>query len=226
MAARSRAQAHQTGKGREIAGICLLGFGVFCSLSLVSMHAGSGTMMGPGGRATAEGLYSLAGVAAYFLVAALLVVAVRVFRGRSMTRGLGEIIGVTGLLAGSTMLLHLPFASEGDVLQGPGGVLGAWLGTVLAGFVGTVGAVMAASLVLLISVLILTNISMGEASEVAIGGLARVLVGVTSASRGLGRVAVAMFPVAASASCSRRAIRSMTMSTNTKTKRMRAGRWR
>ena len=63
MAARSRAQAQsvQTGKSREIVGICLLGLGIFCALSLVSMHAGSGTMMGPGGKAMARGLYALAG---------------------------------------------------------------------------------------------------------------------------------------------------------------------
>ena len=78
------------------------------------MHAGSGTMMGPGGKATAAGLYSLAGVSAYLLVAALLVVAVRVFRGRPLYRSFGEVFGVLGLLAGSTVLLHLPFAGERD----------------------------------------------------------------------------------------------------------------
>ena len=70
--------------------------------------------MGPGGKATAAGLYSLAGVSAYLVVAALLVVAVRVFRGRPLYRSLGEVFGVLGLLAGSTMLLHLPFAGERD----------------------------------------------------------------------------------------------------------------
>jgi S-DNA-T family DNA segregation ATPase FtsK/SpoIIIE len=208
MAARTRAQA-QTGKGREIAGICLLGFGVFCALSLVSMHAGSGTMMGPGGHATASGLYALAGVASYFMVAALLVVAVRVFRGRSMTRNLGEIIGVTGLFSAGTILLHLPFAPPADraadvaaaaaisgeeLLHGPGGMVGEWLGGLLASFVGTVGAVMVASLVALIAVLILTNISVGEVGDVMLGAVARVLVAVSSTGRGLGKIVVAMFP--------------------------------
>jgi S-DNA-T family DNA segregation ATPase FtsK/SpoIIIE len=206
MAARTRAQA-QTGKGREIAGICLLGFGVFCALSLISMHAGSGTMMGPGGRATARGLYAFAGVGAYFMVGALLVVAVRVFRGRPLTRNFGEVIGVTGLLGAGSIMLHLPFAPDPeiageavaltageDLLHGPGGMLGEWLGQILASFVGTVGAVMAASLVLLISVLILTNISVGEVSEVLIGAVARTLVAVSSVGRGLGKVVVAMFP--------------------------------
>ena len=49
------------GRKREIAGIALLGFGIFSLLALISMHAGSGRLMGPGGAATASGLYTLAG---------------------------------------------------------------------------------------------------------------------------------------------------------------------
>ena len=102
MAARTKAQVREApqGKGREIAGIGLLGFGIFCTLSLLSRHAGSGTMMGPGGKATAAGLYSLAGVSAYLIVAALLVVAVRVFRGRPFYRSLGEVFGRAGRAGG------------------------------------------------------------------------------------------------------------------------------
>ncbi len=107
--------------------------------------------MGPGGKATAAGLYSLAGVSAYLVVAALLVVAVRVFRGRPLYRSLGEVFGVLGLLAGSTVLLHLPFAGEVTELRGPGGLLGQWLGEVTASFVGTVGAALAAALTLTVA---------------------------------------------------------------------------
>jgi S-DNA-T family DNA segregation ATPase FtsK/SpoIIIE len=196
MAARSRAQAQtvQTGKSREIVGICLLGLGIFSALSLISMHAGSGTMMGPGGKAMARGLYSLAGVAAYFLVTALLVVAVRVFRGRTVTRGFGEVVGMTGLLLAATMLLHLPFADDVVALEGPGGLMGQWLAQFFGNIVGTVGAVMAAGLTLLISILILTNISVSEVADVSIGLLARALVTVGATARGAGRIAVAMFP--------------------------------
>ncbi|HEY0709711.1 MAG TPA: DNA translocase FtsK 4TM domain-containing protein, partial [Polyangia bacterium] len=196
MAARSRAQAqtNNTGRTREIAGICLLGLGTFSALSLVSMHAGSEGMMGPGGRAMARGLYSLAGVSAYFLVTVLLVVAVRVFRGRSVIRSLGELIGCTGLLAGSTMLLHLPFAGELVTLEGPGGLLGQWLSHLFAGVVGIVGTVMAAGIILTVSVLVLTNISVSEVTDVAINVVARALVAVGNAARAGGRVALAMFP--------------------------------
>jgi DNA segregation ATPase FtsK/SpoIIIE, S-DNA-T family len=203
MAARSRAQAHTSraresgqggGKTREIVGICLLGFGVFCALSLISLHAGSGTMMGPGGRATAEGLYSLAGVSAYLLVAGLLVVAVRVFRGRQLSRSIGELVGSAGFVVASAMLLHLPFAGDEASFRGPGGFIGQSLSVLLENVVGVVGAVMAASLFLLISILILTSISVSEVTDFAVGVLARVLVAGSAATRSLGRVAVAMFP--------------------------------
>ena len=196
MAARTRAQvAHaQQGKGREIAGICLLGFGIFCALSLVSRHAGSGTMMGPGGKATAAGLYSLAGLSAYLIVAALLVVAVRVFRGRPIKRSLGEVVGVTGLLVGSTMLMHLPFAGEPHELQGLGGLLGQWLGEITASFVGNVGAAMAGGLTLVIAVLVLTSVSLAEVTNVLAAGVQAGAQAVAGAGRGVGRMVAAMFP--------------------------------
>jgi S-DNA-T family DNA segregation ATPase FtsK/SpoIIIE len=196
MAARSRAQTqtNHTGRTREIAGICLLGLGTFSALSLVSMHAGSEGMMGPGGRAMARGLYSLAGISAYFLVTVLLVVAVRVFRGRSVVRSLGELVGCAGLLAGSTMLSHLPFAGELVTLEGPGGVLGQWLSHLFAGVVGIVGTVMAAGIILTVSVLVLTNISVSEVTDVVINVVARALVAVGNVARAGGRIAVAAFP--------------------------------
>src|SRR3954471_9466952 len=96
--AKSKAGEPQ-GRKREILGICLLGMGVFCVLSLISMHAGSNRMMGPGGAAAAAGLYSLAGFGAYLVVAAILIVAVRCFRGRLLQRGFAEVAGTFGVLS-------------------------------------------------------------------------------------------------------------------------------
>jgi hypothetical protein len=147
--AKSREEAH--GHGREIVGISLLGLGIFSVLSLVSMHVGNHRMMGPGGAAAAAGLYSAAGFAAYLIVAAMLVVAVRCFRGRIFRRGAGEVLGTLGLLASVTVLLQLPFADEPVVLRGPGGLVGQWLGEVTASFIGGVGAALAAATVLCMS---------------------------------------------------------------------------
>src|SRR6185436_2738270 len=127
MPAKSKASEPQ-GRKREILGICLLGMGIFSVLSLISMHAGNNRMMGPGGAAAAAGLYSLAGFGAYLIVAGMLVVSVRCFRGKFLNRGLAEVGGTFGVLAALTVLLHLPFADEPVVLRGPGGLLGQWLG--------------------------------------------------------------------------------------------------
>src|SRR5262245_35283828 len=134
MAAKGKVETH--GRRREIVGICMLGLGIFAVLSLLSMQLGSNRMMGPGGAAAASGLYSLAGFGAYVIVAAMLVVAVRCFRGRSLIDGLVEGVAVLGLLGSMTVLLHLPFADEPVTLRGPGGLLGQWLGEITATFIG------------------------------------------------------------------------------------------
>jgi hypothetical protein len=191
---RSRAQAPaQTGKGREIAGICLLGLGVFCGLSLISSHAGSGTMMGPGGRATASGLYTLAGVGAYLLVGVLLIVAVRVFRGLAWHRSFNELSGIVGFLAGSTVLLHLAFAGLPQ-LPGPGGVMGRWLSDLGVSFIGTVGAALVASVLLVVSSMVLTSLSVGEVSAVGVWIAHQSVRALVTTARGVGRLVAAMFP--------------------------------
>jgi S-DNA-T family DNA segregation ATPase FtsK/SpoIIIE len=190
--AKGRDENH--GHGREIVGISLLGLGIFSALSLVSMHAGNHRMMGPGGAAAAAALYSMAGFAAYLIVASTLVVAVRCFRGRIFRRGAGEVLGTLGLLASVTVLLQLPFADEPVVLRGPGGLLGQWLGEVTASFIGGVGAALAATTVLCMSLLLLTDIRIGEVMAVLGWAGRRSARGVAVAGRALGGLVMAMFP--------------------------------
>src|SRR3954463_9578795 len=106
--ASAKSKAEPQGRKREILGICLLGMGIFCVLSLISMHAGNNRMMGPGGAAAAAGLYSLAGFGAYLLGGLILVSAVRCSGGRLLQRGLAEASGTAGALTAMTVLLHLP----------------------------------------------------------------------------------------------------------------------
>ncbi len=191
---KSSEKLEKPGKRREIAGICLLGMGVFSVLSMVSMHAGSGRLMGPGGAATAQGLYTLAGFGAYLLVAAQLIVAIRCFRGRPLHQGGAELLGAVGLLAGGAVLLHLPFSNRPTLMRGPGGVVGQWLGEIAASFIGGVGAGLAATVLLLVSVLVLTDVSANEASQfvgVGLGHLGRAL---AAAGRSLAGFVGALFP--------------------------------
>jgi S-DNA-T family DNA segregation ATPase FtsK/SpoIIIE len=195
MAASAKSKGGETqGRKREIVGICLLGFGIFCVLSLISMQTGSNRMMGPGGAAAAAGLYSLAGFGAYLLVAVMLVIAVRCFRGRVLQRGVAEISGTFGVLASMAVLLHLPFADEPVVLRGPGGLLGQWLGEIMATFIGGVGAALAAATLLCISLLLLTDTRMSEALAVVTWGARQVGRLLGQAGGAVGRVVVAMFP--------------------------------
>jgi len=193
------------GRGREIIGIGLLGLGVFCMVALVSMQAGHSHMMGPGGAAAAAGLYSVAGLCAYPLVVAGLLLAVRMCRGRRL---IADFVGWTGFLAflcGAAVLMHLPFAGGAVTLRGPGGLLGKWLAESAAGVIGGVGTALAAGTLLSISLILLTHVRVSEVFAVlawAARGVGRVLWAVTRAAawmvvagaRALGRMVSAMFP--------------------------------
>jgi S-DNA-T family DNA segregation ATPase FtsK/SpoIIIE len=193
------------GRGREITGIGLLGLGVFCLVSLVSMQAGRGRLMGPGGAAAATGLYSLIGLCAYPLVAGVLLLAVRMCRARRLIEDMVGALGFVALLCSAAVLLHLPFAGEPVTLRGPGGMLGQWLAETGASAVGGVGAALAAATLLSISLILLTHVSVGEvftALAWAARGAGRAILVVARAAawlavtgaRSLGRMVVAMFP--------------------------------
>ncbi len=193
------------GRGREIIGIGLLGLGVFCMVSLVSMQVGRGHLMGPGGAATATGLYSLAGLCAYLVVAGGLLLAVRMCRARQLIEDVVGTLGFLALLCSAAVLLHLPFAGEPVSLRGPGGLLGQWLAESAAGLVGGVGTALAAATLLAISLILLTHVRVAEvfaalawgtrAAGRAIRVVARAAawLAVTGA-RSLGRMVLAMFP--------------------------------
>jgi S-DNA-T family DNA segregation ATPase FtsK/SpoIIIE len=161
--------------------------------------------MGPGGAAAATGLYSLAGLCAYPLVAGVLLLAVRMCRARRL---IGDVVGALGFLAllcSAAVLLHLPFTGEPVTLRGPGGLFGQWLAEGAASVVGGVGAAMAAGTLLSISLILLTHVSVGEvftALAWAARSAGRTIVVVVRAAvwlaatgaRSLGRMVVAMFP--------------------------------
>jgi len=193
------------GRGREIMGIGLLGLGLFCVVSLVSMQAGRGRLMGPGGAAAATGLYSLIGLCSYPVVAGLLLIAVRMCRARRLIEDVVGALGFVALLCSAAVLLHLPFAGESVTLRGPGGLLGQWLAETGASAVGGVGVALAAATLLSISLILLTHVSVGEvftALAWAARGAGRAILVVAragawlavSGARSLGRMVVAMFP--------------------------------
>src|SRR5450432_2172588 len=177
---------------REISGILLLAAALFAGLSLVSMQAGGDPLMGPGGGAIAGGLYTLVGLVAYLLIAAMLVAAVRCFRARPLVDGVREGIGAFLLLGSVAVLLHLPFADSVVSHHGPGGLWGQWLGEVAASFIGAVGAALMATTMLVVGILLVTEISMHEVA-IVLGWAGR------HARRGLVAGAIASWRVARAA---------------------------
>jgi S-DNA-T family DNA segregation ATPase FtsK/SpoIIIE len=193
--AKNQAEPHpkRRHRRREIAGILLMAFGLFSGISLVSMQLGEGQMMGPGGAATASGLYGLAGLAAYLLIAGMLIASVRCFRARRVVDSLGEGAGALFLLASVAVLLHLPFAAS-HASHGPGGVLGEWLGELTAAFIGTVGAGLAATALLGVALLVLTDVTVREVTVVVGWALRHAGRGIRAGAVTAWRVARAAFP--------------------------------
>jgi S-DNA-T family DNA segregation ATPase FtsK/SpoIIIE len=166
MAAKTHAEASPRGgrptQRHEIVGILSMAFALFALLSLLSMQLGTNQMMGPGGAATAAGLYTLAGLGAYLVIAGLTVAAVRCFRARRLIAGPGEAAAVVLLLGAVAVLLHLPFEGRAVTFHGPGGLLGQYLGEVAATFIGVVGAALAGATMLFVSLLLLSAIRLHE----------------------------------------------------------------
>ena len=167
MAAKTQAAESSPRGGRptqrhEIVGILSTAFALFALLSLLSMQLGTNQMMGPGGAATAAGLYTLAGLGAYLVIAGLTVAAIRCFRARLLVAGPGEAAAVVMLLGAVGILLHLPFAGRAATFHGPGGLLGQYLGEVAASFIGVVGAALAGATMLFVSLLLLSAIRLHE----------------------------------------------------------------
>src|SRR5579862_1744448 len=200
MAAKKQAETPRPSKTepqsrrREISGVVMLAFGLFAGMSMLSMQVGGHQMMGPGGAATASGLYALAGVAGYLFIAGLLVMAVRCFRGRPFVDGLREGAGAVMLLVAAAVLLHLPFTGVETAQHGPGGLLGQWMGEVAASFIGVVGAALAATTALVISLLLVTEISTHEIAVVLGWALRQAARGTVAGLRGAWRIARAAFP--------------------------------
>ena len=205
---RDREQDGRPGRRREILGIFLLALGVFSGLSLISSHLAGGPsssasassmMLGPGGAATASGLYGLLGFASYLLVVAMLVLAWRAFRAESLVTGILEGVGVVSLFVAVTVLLHLSLAGHAPrghrhLQQGPGGLLGQWTAELTAGFIGTVGAALAATALLFSTLILLTDLRLREVAAVISWATRSLAAACWASARAVGRLVVAMFP--------------------------------
>src|SRR6185503_6761663 len=103
--------------------------------------------------------------------------------------------GGTFLLLGSiAILLHLPFADGGFASHGPGGMLGEWLGGISSAFIGSVGAALAATTTLVVSLLMITDVSTREVAVVLAWASKHAARGLIAGASGSWRVMRAAFP--------------------------------
>src|SRR3954471_10435799 len=99
--------AGRSSRGREVAGIILLGLALFVGLSVGSLQLGSGTLMGPCGATVGLGVYALFGIGAYLASVGLAVAAVRCLAGRPLRLRSIETAAVIGAAVFAALLLHL-----------------------------------------------------------------------------------------------------------------------
>jgi DNA segregation ATPase FtsK/SpoIIIE, S-DNA-T family len=170
----SKEEAASLAPRQEVIGISLLAMAVLLGPSLVSHQVGDGTLMGPVGRSLASASFELLGLGGYALVAALVLVALRVFSGRGAgLRGL-RAVAYVGTAVFGTVLLHLaiPFRFDGVAA---GGLCGEFFGEVLRALLSTAG-----SLVVSLSGVLLCLVA---TSEISVVGLTRKVIAQARAAR-------------------------------------------
>src|SRR3954469_15302278 len=95
----TRSEERVSSRGREVAGIILLGLSLFVGLSVISLQLGSGTLMGPCGATVGLAVYALAGIGSYLIAFALGLGAVRCLSGHPLRlKSVGFVAGVGGAL--------------------------------------------------------------------------------------------------------------------------------
>ncbi|ACY19167.1 FtsK/SpoIIIE family DNA translocase [Haliangium ochraceum] len=145
-----------SGRSREIVGIISLGVAIFLVAALLSLQLGGGTLMGPFGRTIALGVYGLAGICSYGLVAMLVVGAIRLLREQTPIVRPSEILGGWLGVVSLGALLHL---AAGDYLvagHAPGGIIGEHVAEIFRAMISTAGTVLLALTGLLSAAIIAT----------------------------------------------------------------------
>jgi DNA segregation ATPase FtsK/SpoIIIE, S-DNA-T family len=183
----TRSEGTTRSRGREVAGIILLGLSLFVGLSVISLQLGSGTLMGPCGATVGLAVYALAGIGAYLIAFGLGLGAVRCLQGQPLRlKSVGFAAGVFGAIS-TAILLHLALGSHRLRGFGPGGVVGEYGAELMVSLVGRVGAALFGVVGLAVSLVLTTRVSMRTLGAVA-------LAGVRAAWRGLVHGASVMFP--------------------------------
>src|SRR5438270_8720796 len=145
-------------RGREVAGIVLLGLALFIGLSVVSLQLGSGTLMGPCGATVGLGVYALAGLGAYLVALGLAIAAVRCLQGRPLHLKSVAFAAAVGGAISAAVLLHLALGAHRLRGFGPGGLVGEYAAELMVSLVGRVGAVLFGCVGVAVSLVLSTSL--------------------------------------------------------------------
>ncbi|MDB4968291.1 MAG: cell division FtsK/SpoIIIE [Myxococcales bacterium] len=159
------------GRGREVAGIVLLGLAIFVGLSVASLQVGTGTLMGPCGATVGLGVYALVGVGSYLVAFGLGFAALRCLQGQPVRVKSVAFWAAFGAGVSSAIFLHLALGSHRLRGHSPGGVVGEYGAELMVSFVGRVGAFLFATVTLAVSLVLSTPLSFRSIPEyLAAGG--------------------------------------------------------
>src|SRR3954471_15344112 len=175
------------GRGREVAGIVLLGLAIFVGVSVISLQLGSGTLMGPCGATVGLGVYALVGIGSYLVALGLGFAALRCLQGQPVRVKSVEFWAAFGAGLAGAILLHLALGTHRLRGHSPGGIIGEHGAEVLVSFVGHWGAALFGVVLLFASLVLSTPLSLRGVVDL-----------VLSAGRGslglLGRTIANIFP--------------------------------
>ena len=167
---RSERSVETGSRGREVAGIVMLGLSLFVGLSVVSLQLGSGTLMGPCGATVGVGVYALIGIGSYLLAIGLGFAAIRCLQGEPVRVKSLEFWAAFGAGISAAILLHLAAGSHRLRGHSPGGLVGEFGAELLVGLVGRVGAALFGVMTLAVALVLSTPFSIRGLGDQLVGG--------------------------------------------------------
>jgi len=160
----AKKQTPSAARRHELAGTALLATALLAGASLLSLQFGTGSLMGPAGRAVAVGLYAVMGTASHLLVAAMLLYALRLMLGEKTHGGWTTWTGYLGAVTMAAVIFDSAYPDYRIFGFGAGGRVGQALDDILHPLFSSAGTYFIASVGLLLFLMLATKVSVVEAA--------------------------------------------------------------
>ena len=153
---------------REVGGLLsiVIALGVFLAImsfdpSDLAASSKPSNLIGPAGVLVGDWLLTIFGLGALGFDALLWYLGFVMLVGKRIAWRPGETVGQMLFLVSSTMFAHLSLAAHSFFGRAAGGIIGEWGAEIARGIFGTVGAYLVATSFGVVSILLLTNMSLG-----------------------------------------------------------------